>query len=69
LLPSLIIVPLVWGVAPFLPYWLLIIACGVGGLFSLPLFSLLRQIVVATAPEGARRTALSLDSVIVDSTS
>jgi MFS family permease len=66
LLPSLIIVPLVWGVAPFLPYGLLIIACGVGGLFSLPLFSLLRQIIVATAPEGARRTALSLDSVIVE---
>jgi MFS family permease len=66
LLPSLFIVPVVWGVAPFLPYWLLIIACGVGGLFSLPLFSLLRQIIVASSPEGARRTALSLDSVIVE---
>ena len=66
LLPSLIIVPLVWGVAPFLPYWLLIVACAVGGLFSLPLFSLIRQIVVAAAPEGARRTALSLDSVLVE---
>ncbi len=66
LLPSLIIVPLVWGVAPFLPYWLLIVACAVGGLFSLPLFSLIRQIIVATSPEGARRTALSLDSVIVE---
>ena len=66
LLPSLIIVPLVWGVAPFLPYLLLIVACAVGGLFSLPLFSLLRQIIVAAAPDGARRTALSLDSVIVE---
>ncbi len=66
LLPSLIIVPLVWGVAPFLPYWLLIVACAVGGLFSLPLFSLIRQIVVAASPEGARRTALSLDSVLVE---
>jgi MFS family permease len=66
LLPSLIIVPVVWGIAPFLPYWLLIIACAVGGLFSLPLFSLIRQIIVAAAPEGARRTALSLDSVIVE---
>ncbi|HET7723108.1 MAG TPA: MFS transporter [Propionibacteriaceae bacterium] len=64
--PSLVIVPLVWGVAPFLPYWMLIIACAVGGLFSLPLFSLIRQIVVAAAPEGVRRTALSLDSVIVE---
>lgn len=66
LLPSLIIVPLVWGVAPFLPYWLLIVACAVGGLFSLPLFSLIRQIVVAASPPGARRTALSLDSVLVE---
>jgi len=66
LLPSLIVVPLVWGVAPFLPYWLLIVACAVGGLFSLPLFSLIRQIIVAAAPEGARRTALSLDSVLVE---
>jgi predicted MFS family arabinose efflux permease len=30
------------------------------------LFSLIRQIVVAASPEGARRTALSLDSVIVE---
>jgi MFS family permease len=66
LVPSLVVVPLVWGVAPFLPYWLLIIACAVGGLFSLPLFSLIRQIIVAAAPEGVRRTALSLDSVIVE---
>jgi MFS family permease len=66
LMPSLIIVPLVWGVAPFLPYWLLIVACAVGGLFSLPLFSLIRQIIVAASPEGARRTALSLDSVLVE---
>lgn len=66
LLPSLVIVPLVWGVAPFLPYWALLIACAVGGLFSLPLFSLVRQIVVANAPAGARRSALSLDSVIVE---
>ncbi|MHB1009139.1 MAG: MFS transporter [Propionibacteriaceae bacterium] len=64
--PSLVIVPLVWGVAPFLSYWMLIIACAVGGLFSLPLFSLIRQIIVAAAPEGVRRTALSLDSVIVE---
>ena len=66
LLPSLIIVPLVWGIAPFLPYVLLIVACAVGGLFSLPLFSLIRQIIVAAAPDGTRRTALSLDSVIVE---
>ena len=66
LLPSLVIVPVVWGVAPFLPYALLIVACAVGGLFSLPLFSLIRQIVVAASPPGARRTALSLDSVLVE---
>ncbi len=64
--PSLVVVPLVWGVAPFLPYWLLLVACAVGGLFSLPLFSLIRQIIVAAAPEGVRRTALSLDSVVVE---
>ena len=55
-----------WGIAPFLPYWLMIVACAVGGLFSLPLFSLVRQVIVANAPDGARRTALSLDSVIVE---
>lgn len=66
LLPSLVIVPVVWVVAPFLSYWLLLVACAVGGLFSLPLFSLVRQIIVASIPIGARRTALSLDSVIVE---
>jgi predicted MFS family arabinose efflux permease len=38
----------------------------IGGLFAVPTFSILRQVLMAAVPEEQRRTALSLDSVCTE---
>ncbi len=65
-LPSLIVSAVVWIVAPFVGYWWLLVLSAIGGLFVVPTFSIVRQGVVAAVPEAQRRTALSLDGVVVE---
>lgn len=65
-LPSLIVSAVVWMIAPFAGYWLLLVLAAIGGLFVVPTFSVVRQGVIAAVPETQRRTALSLDGVIVE---
>ena len=55
-----------WLIAPALPYLLLVLAAFLGGLLSLPLFSVSRQSLAALVPEDRRRTAYSLDSMAVE---
>ncbi|WP_137120977.1 MFS transporter [Segeticoccus rhizosphaerae] len=65
-LPSLLVAGACWSVAPFLGYWPLLTLASIAGLFVVPTFSIIRQAVIAAVPEGDRRTALSLDSVVVE---
>lgn len=65
-LPSLIISPIVWVVAPFLSYWPLLVLALVASIFGFPSFSIMRQVMLANAPLALRRPALALDSVIVE---
>ena len=64
--PSIVATGLVWTTLPFLPYAVLLPACVLGGLFAVPTFSILRQALIAAVPDERRRTALSLDSVLVE---
>lgn len=66
MLPSLVVVSLCVAVAPVLSYWWLLVVMIPFGLMSFPTFSVLRQVMVANAPDDLRRTAMSLDSVIVE---
>jgi MFS family permease len=66
LLPSLLAEAVVWCSAPWLPYWWLVGAVVVGGLFSLPVFTVLRLALSAMVPTAMRRTAFALDSVSVE---
>ena len=65
-LPSLAVLTLCWSVAPFVGYVELLVLASVAGLFSVPVFSIIRQAVMVAASEQDRRTALSLDSVAVE---
>ncbi|WP_460468940.1 MFS transporter [Calidifontibacter terrae] len=65
-LPSLIVSAVVWMIAPFVGYWWLLVLAAIGGLFVVPTFSIVRQGVIAAVPESQRRTALSLDGVVVE---
>jgi predicted MFS family arabinose efflux permease len=55
-----------WPVAQTLPYPALVVAAFCGGLFSLPVFSVVRQSIAALVPEGQRRQAYALDSMSVE---
>jgi MFS family permease len=63
LLPSAVSELVVWSVAPFLNYPLLLCAAVLGGLFSVPIFSVVRQSLGVMVPQTQRRTAYALDSV------
>lgn len=55
-----------WFSAPWLPYPWLLVSAFVGGLFTLPVFSVVRQSLAALVPEDQRRQAYSLDSMSVE---
>lgn len=65
-LPSLIVLTACWSVAPFMPYWILVGLVFVAGLFVVPSFSIVRQVLIAAVPDDLRKTALVLDSVAVE---
>lgn len=64
--PSLVVLPLVWVVAPWTGYWALVVFVGVAGLFIVPTFSIVRQVLIGAVPEHQRTAVLSIDSVFVE---
>jgi MFS family permease len=65
-LPSLVVQAVCWSIAPWVDYWWLMGLAALGGLFAVPTFSILRQVLIASVPDEQRRTALSLDSVCTE---
>lgn len=63
LIPSVIAEVTVWGTAPFLNFQLLLVAAFIGGLFAVPIFSVVRQALGVMVPPEQRRTAYALDSM------
>ena len=55
-----------WAVAPLLGYGWLLGAALVGGMFALPVFSVVRQVLAAAVPAGYRRAAFAMDSMSVE---
>ena len=55
-----------WSLAPVLPYLPLLVAAFVGGLLTLPVFSVIRQSMAALVPESQRRPGYALDSMSVE---
>jgi MFS family permease len=66
LAPSLVVEAVVWGLAPWLPYEGLLVAALVGGLFALPIFTVVRQSLSVLVPAERRRTAYAVDSIGVE---
>lgn len=66
LLPSLIVLPLAFVVAPFLDFWTLLVGMGLVGLLAVPWFVLTRQMVIAAVPIGHRRSVVALDSMVTE---
>ncbi|MDR7279019.1 MFS transporter [Catenuloplanes atrovinosus] len=55
-----------WLLSPRLPFGWLLAAAGLGGLLTLPAFSIVRQALTALVPEDQRRQAFSLDAMTVE---
>jgi MFS family permease len=55
-----------WTTAQAVPYWLLLLIATLGGLLSLPAFSVARQSIAALAPEAQRLPAFALDSMTTE---
>src|SRR3954471_23827699 len=60
--PSLAVQVVCWSIAPWVGYAPLIAFAALAGLFVVPTFSILRQVIIRSVPSEQRRTALSLDS-------
>ena len=66
LIPSVISEAVIWSVAPHVSYeWLLVLAL-IGGMFTLPVFSVVRQSLGVLATGDKRRTAFTLDSIATE---
>ncbi|XVX21751.1 MFS transporter [Actinomycetota bacterium] len=64
--PSIIVLIACWSVAPFVGYWPLMGLGALASLFVVPVFSIVRQMILAAVPAEGRRTALSLDSMATE---
>lgn len=68
LAPSVAVEAAVWVVAPFLAYEALVVVAFVGGLFLVPVFSVVRQSLGVLVPRAQQRTGYALDSVATELT-
>ncbi|MCC3277130.1 MFS transporter [Arthrobacter sp. zg-Y20] len=66
LIPSVIAEATIWSIAPHASFeWLLVLAL-IGGVFTLPVFSVVRQSLGVLATGEQRRTAFALDSIATE---
>ena len=66
LVPSVIAEAVIWSLAPHASFeWLLVLAL-IGGVFTLPVFSVVRQSLGVLAAGEQRRTAFALDSIATE---
>lgn len=64
--PQLVVLAVVWTVAPFVSYAALLVLAVVGGLANLPHFSVIRQVLIAAVDDDDRKAALSLDALFTE---
>ena len=64
--PAILVQLLVGAAIPFLPYAPLLAALAVSGLFVIPGHALIRQTLITAVPADRRRTALSLDGIVLE---
>jgi predicted MFS family arabinose efflux permease len=66
LIPSIVVQSCYALTAPFLDFGPFLLAQAVAGLFFIPVQAILRQAVMAAAPDEQRRAVLSLDGIVLE---
>ncbi|MBV7412699.1 MFS transporter [Dermabacteraceae bacterium TAE3-ERU27] len=64
--PTIIVEAIVWLLLPYSDYALLLPLSFIGGIFSLPIWSVIRVSLAVVVPAALRRTAYALDSVLTE---
>lgn len=64
--PQLVVLAVVWSLAPFVSYAALLVLAVIGGLANLPHFSVIRQVLIAAVDDDDRKAALSLDALFTE---
>jgi MFS family permease len=64
--PQLVVLLVVWSVAPFVGYTVLLPLVVVSGLATVPTFSIVRQSLIASVDDRHRTAALSLDALATE---
>ena len=60
------VLPVTWCIAPWVGYWALLAFVGLAGLFVVPTFSIVRQVLIGAVADEQRTAVLSVDSVVVE---
>ncbi|MFL6109468.1 MAG: MFS transporter [Marmoricola sp.] len=66
LLPSMVVLTVCWSIAPWVGYWALLGFVALAGVFMVPSFSIVRQVLIGAVPDDQRTAVLSIDSVMVE---
>ncbi|MFC9892501.1 MFS transporter [Nocardia sp. NPDC127579] len=66
ILPSIVVTAICWAIAPFAGYWVLLGLASLAGLFSIPVFTVVRQAVIGATTEQNRQSALALEAASVE---
>ncbi len=66
LVPSLVVMGACWSIAPWVGYWPLVGLVLIAGLFMMPTFSIVRQVLIGAVPDHQRTAVLAVDSVVVE---
>ena len=66
LLLPLAVLPIAWSIAPWVGYLPLIVLVAVAGLFTVPSWSIVRQVVLRSVEPGQRTAALSADAIMTE---
>ncbi|WP_284980031.1 MFS transporter [Arthrobacter sp. fls2-241-R2A-200] len=66
LIPSVVSETVIWSIVPHVPYEWLLPLVFVGGLFTLPIFSVVRQSLGVLVDGEQRRSAFALDSIATE---
>lgn len=64
--PSIVVCAVLWSIAPWLPFWPFLVVAGVAELFTVPTFTIVRQVLIAQVPDSQRTTALSIDGITTE---
>ncbi|MEI7054609.1 MFS transporter [Nocardioides sp. CCNWLW239] len=66
LLLPLAVLPIAWSIAPWVGYLPLLALVAVAGLFTVPSFSIVRQVMLRSVGPGQRTAALSADAIMTE---